>query len=41
MENGLVNLAAIVSMEIFCLICIPAILMLGTPKSKANAQDEE
>ncbi len=41
MENGLVNLAAIVSMLIVCLISIPAILLLGTPKSKSGSTSEE
>lgn len=38
MENGIVNLIAIVSMLIFCLILIPAILLLGTPKAKGDAK---
>lgn len=37
MENGIVNLIAIVSLLIFCLILIPAILLLGTPKAKDEA----
>jgi hypothetical protein len=41
MENGIVNLIAIVSMEVFCLIAIPVVLLLGTPKSNASAAEEE
>jgi hypothetical protein len=41
MENGLVNLLAIVSLEVFCLVAIPIILVLGTPKSKAGSQEDE
>lgn len=41
MENGLVNLAAIVSMLVLCLILIPLILIAGTPKGKADSQREE
>jgi hypothetical protein len=41
MDNGLLNLLAIVSTEIFCLMTIPAILLLGTPKSKGPRQSED
>jgi hypothetical protein len=40
MENGIVNLIAIVSMEVFCLIAVPVILLLGT-KRKGTRQEEE
>lgn len=36
MENGLVNLAAIIIAEVFCLCLIPIILMVGTPKGSAS-----
>jgi hypothetical protein len=36
MENGLVNLAAIVGLLIFCMGLIPVILILGTPKPPAG-----
>lgn len=36
MDNGWINLAAIVGMEVFCLALIPIILMLGTPKGSAS-----
>jgi hypothetical protein len=39
MENGLVNLAAIVGMLAFCLSLIPIILIKGTPHGSA-ANDE-
>ena len=32
LENGLVNLAAIVGMLIFCISLVPLILLLGAPK---------
>jgi hypothetical protein len=38
MDNGLVNLLAIVSMLVFCLIAVPVILILGTDKSKVAAR---
>lgn len=40
MENGLVNLAAIVGLLIFCISLVPLILLKGTAKSpdgEANA----
>ncbi len=40
MENGLLNLLAIVSLEVFCLVAIPIVLVLGTPKSKAGHEEE-
>ncbi|HEX2732729.1 MAG TPA: hypothetical protein VHM70_14060 [Polyangiaceae bacterium] len=40
MDNGLVNLAAIVSMLVFCLILIPIVLVLGTPKNKRGEHVE-
>lgn len=36
LENGLVNLAAIIIVEVFCLCLIPIILIKGTPKGSAT-----
>jgi hypothetical protein len=41
MDNGLVNLLAIVSMILFCLIAVPVILVVGTKKSKTAHSDGE
>jgi hypothetical protein len=41
MDNGLVNLLAIVSMLFFCLIAVPVVLVLGTPKSKASGSESQ
>jgi hypothetical protein len=32
MENGLVNLVAVVSMLLFCISAVPIILISGSPK---------
>jgi hypothetical protein len=36
MDNGLVNLAAIVGMLFFCQIAVPLILVIGTDRSKSG-----
>jgi hypothetical protein len=36
LENGLVNLAAIVGTLVFCMGLIPLILIKGTPSSPPN-----
>jgi hypothetical protein len=36
MENGLVNLVAIVAMLLFCISAVPVILIWGSPKGSAE-----
>jgi hypothetical protein len=41
MDNGLVNLAAIVGLLVFCLSAIPIVLVLGTPKRASQEESHD
>jgi hypothetical protein len=36
LENGIVNLVAVVSMLIFCISAVPLMLIAGSPKSSGS-----